>query len=559
MKKRLLIALVLTTIVGQLIFGQVKNYNGAFNSLNFHGIASYNYLDQSNKRAFSGPFSFTSEDNRVNIKGNYQNDLKHGIWYFDLSNVVHSELIIKYSITSNISGAFNKGNVDGPWTLSRSKVISFSSTGISSYYQNSLKALSFLFDNKTIDLNKSKTVTEKSTVNFKDNHFFGSFLYNINNGNSLVKGQYNEMGYFEGIWTVDYFMDGILHIQTRTYKNGVLLKVKNNNTSTGKNEIIYDNTDEVNEFFNNFNSSENASKINDVYYKLIESKTSYVNLQLFEDAIDIWYNNTSLANSACLFEIERGTNKLSVYPGRIIIIDRNRTEKLKQEEENKKEELRAKQKEKKKIELDQQRQEIKRIEEEEKKIKEFENSDYGRIKKSIEIEFLTWLEKGEFETQADHEQRIKLYYQTEFNEIAQNQISKSKEKYISVLSGAVSGVLSEYDTDSQTFKVKLFSERFRQSIQVPSVLINIPPNLAQNLEQKYCREKASHGDPLLIHIFDVAMINNYWVPSRLFIIFSKTSSVFNSRYWNNTRIVDKGGYFGLIVPLFSVKPCHYNS
>lgn len=552
MNKRTLLGLILTIIAGQLTFGQTKIYNGTFNSMNFQGTVSYNYTEQPDKRIFSGPFSFKSTNNTVSISGNYQNDLKQGVWKFALTNVAYSDIMMKYTITSNVSGSFNKGNLDGLWTLSRTKVISFSSGGISSYYQNSLNALSYLFDGKTVDFKKSTTVTEKSSVNFNDNHFSGSFSYNVNGGKSIVNGQFNELGYFEGSWTVNYYQDGILHLQTRNYQNGVLVTIKNKDNSTGEVKTVYDKTVEVNEFFQNYNPSENVSKIGNVYYKLTEDKTSESEITFLEDAIDIWYNNTSLAKSAYLFEIERGTNKLSTYPERKITIDGVRTEKLRQEEERIAEELRVKQKaaeeEKRQIELAKQRQEQERKWAEEKKIREFENSDYGKIQKSIKIEFTAWLEKGEFETQQDYEKRVKSNSQTEFDKIVQNQIVKSKKYSFKVLSGT----LSEYDIDNQTFNVKLFGD-YSRSIQTPPVLINIPQTLAQNLKQKFGDEKASMGEPLLVHILDVSMINNNWVPSRLFIIFPngerQTSYNYNQpyyekRYWNETRIIDnnKGKY-----------------
>lgn len=548
MNRSKILGLILIIASGQFTFGQTKVYNGTFNSLNFQGTSSYHYMEQPDKRIFSGPFTFKTANNAVNISGNFQNDAKTGLWKFVFTNVSNTDLIMKYVITANVTGNFDNGNLDGIWNLSRTKVISFSSSGISSYYQNSLNALSYLFDGNTVDFKKSTTVTEKSTTTFKDNHFSGSFSYSVNGGKSIVKGQFNEQGYFEGSWTVNYYQDGILHFQTRNYQNGVLVTIKNKDNSTGEVVTFYDKTVEVNEFFQNYNHSENVSKIDNTYYTLIEGKTQESSITFLEDAIDIWYNNTSLGKSAYLFEIERGTNKLSTYPERKITINEDRTEKLRQEEEKIADEIKRKQEaeeeEKRQIELAKKRQEQERKWEEEKKIREFENSDYGKIQKSIKIEFTAWLEKGEFETQQDYEKRVKSNYQTEFDKIVQNQISKSKKYSIEVLSGT----LSEYDIDNQTFNVKLFGD-YSRSKQTPPILINIPPILAQNLKQKYGDEKASMGEPLLVHILDVSMISNNWVPSRLFIIFPngerQTSSnysqpYYDKYYWNETRIIDNG-------------------
>lgn len=570
MNRSKILGLILIITTGQFTFGQNKVYNGTFNSLNFQGTSSYHYMEQPDKRIFSGPFTFKTANNAVNISGNFQNDMKNGLWKFVLTNVSNTDLIMKYVITANVTGNFNKGNLDGIWNLSRTKVISFSSSGISSYYQNSLNALSYLFDGNTVDFKKSTTVSEKSTVSFKDNHFAGSFSYSINGGMSIVKGQFNEQGYFEGSWTVNYYQDGILHYQTRNYQNGVLVTIKNKDNSTGEVVTVYDKTVEVNEFFQNYNFSENVSKVGKTYYALTEGKSSESEITFLEDAIEIWYNNTSLGKSAYLFEIERGTNKLIIYPERKITINEDRTEKLRQEEEKIAYEIKRKQEaeeeEKRQIELTKKRQEQERKWEEEKKIREFENSDFGKLQKAIKIEFTAWIEKGEFENQRDYEKRVKTNYQLEFDKIVQNQIVKSKKYSIEVLSGT----LSDYDIDNETFNVKLFGE-YSRNIQTPPILIKIPKNIAQNLKQKYGDEKASMGEPLLVHILDVSMINNNWVPSRLFIIFPngerQTSYNFNQPYydkyyWNKTRILDNGkgkyqlGYDGNIqlkaVPLKSI-------
>lgn len=560
MNKKLLFGLILTITTGQLAFGQTKVYNGSFNSSNFQGNATYNYTEQPDKRIFSGPFTFKTANNAVNISGSFQNDMKNGLWKFVLTNVSYTDLVMKYVITANVTGNFVNGNLDGIWNLSRTKVISFSSSGISSYYQNSLNALSYLFDGNTVDFKKSTTVTEKSTATFKDNHFSGSFSYSVNGGKSIVKGQFNEQGYFEGSWTVNYYQDGILHFQTRNYQNGVLVTIKNKDNSTGEVVTVYDKTVEVNEFFQNYSHSENVSKIDKTYYTLAEGKTQESSITFLEDVIEIWYNNTSLGKSAYLFEIERGTNKLTIYPERKIVIDEDRTEKLRQEEEEIANEIRRKQEaeeeEKRQIELTKKRQEQEKKWEEEKKIREFENSDFGKLQKAIKVEFTAWLEKGEFETQQDYEKRVKSNYQLEFDKIVQNQIVESKKYSIKVLSGT----LSDYDIDNETFNVKLFGE-YSRNIQTPPIIIKIPKNLAQNLKQKYGDEKASRGEPLLVHILDVSMINNNWVPSRLFIIFPngerQTSynyyePYYNKYYWDQTKILDNGkgkyqlGYAGNI-------------
>ena len=49
--------------------------------------------------------------------------------------------------------------------------------------------------------------------------------------------------------------------------------------------------------------------------------------------------------------------------------------------------------------------------------KEFEKTDKGIILKKIIKEFYAWNEKGEFEKQADYEERLKLDSKNKFDEI----------------------------------------------------------------------------------------------------------------------------------------------
>ena len=122
----------------------------------------------------------------------------------------------------------------------------------------------------------------------------------------------------------------------------VVANLKNKDNSTGEVETVYDNTVEVNDFFQNYNQLENVSKIGEEFYKLSEGKTSKSNKTFLENAISIWYNNFSLSESAYIFEIERGSNKLEHYPERIITLDNYRTEEARKEKEKIAEELRPK-------------------------------------------------------------------------------------------------------------------------------------------------------------------------------------------------------------------------
>lgn len=526
MNRKLVFGTVLMIIVSQLTFGQTKVYNGNYNSLNFKGNVIYNYAEETERRIFEGSFTFKTTDNSVKISGSYFNDLKNGSWNFNLTNIPDTDLIFNYVISANVSGKFNNGNIDGDWNLNRTKVISFSNSGISNIYQFNLEALSYMFDGNKIDFKKSTTMTEKSSASFKNNRFSGSFSYSVNGGKSIVNGQFNDQGYFDGNWMVNYYQDGILHFQTRTYLNGVLVTIKNKNNSTGNVTTVYDKTSEVNEFFQNFNSLENLGKIGENFYNLIEGKTSESNITFLEDAISIWYNNSSLSKSAYIFEIERGTNKLSAYPERKIILDKVRTEEAKQEKKRIADELRkkkeAEEEELRKIKLEKEKQQQQEKWAEQEKIKKFESSDYGKIQNAIKKEFNNWLTKREFETQQEFENRIEKQSLDEFNKISDKVIFSSKNEK---LKKKRYGVLGDYDIESESFILNLYGEY--SSKYEDEINLKIPKNLAQNVKSKFSGFNYKENKIIIIPQ-DFVLIDNKWVLSSALIVLN---SKFPTETW----------------------------
>jgi len=349
--------LILISVLSiSLSFGQTSNYTGGFNSKNFQGNAIYKYYEKSDARTFDGTFSFTSTDKTVSITGSYSNDLKNGAWKFNLTNVSTTDLLMDYKITATSTGSFLNGNLDGEWKLTRTKTISFSKNGFSQYFQSNLNTLSYMFSGETVDYNKTATITEKSTANFLENHFSGKFSYSLNNNKSNVTGQFNEQGYFNDTWTINYYEGEILKSQIRTYMNGVLLTVKNKDNSTGDIETIYDNTEIVTGFFANLDTSGTYAIIDSKYYTFGTDKLSDYTLKLLDDAINVWYNNNSIVKSAYIFEIERGSNEMLFYPERTVIYNYEKSEQIKKElklaeEKKKQEELERIKKDKEKAEL----------------------------------------------------------------------------------------------------------------------------------------------------------------------------------------------------------------
>ena len=308
-------------LISFTVKGQIK-YSGNFNTVNFSGIATYYYNNSPNGRIYNGNFYF-SKNNQINISGKFKNNLKTGKWKFSIKNYKYSDLIMNYIITAYVSGYYNNGNLDGSWTLSRTKIISFSNSGFSQYIQNNLNLLSYMLNGETVDFNKSYKVIENSNANFKDNHFVKNFTYK--KGKSSISGQFDDDGYFHGEWILKNYVNNILIIQKRKYYHGVLLSISELDYSTGDLKKVMDTTDFVLKFFNNFNVSDSISKINGRVYVLDNSPNDDYQSDYLDNAINIWYNNTSVVNSAYNFEIQRGSNEMTIYPERTIIYDYEKT------------------------------------------------------------------------------------------------------------------------------------------------------------------------------------------------------------------------------------------
>jgi hypothetical protein len=513
-----------------LSYGQAKQtYNGTFNSSNFHGVAVYQYSeDNTQQRIFDGTFTFDSKalNSSVSISGGYHNNQKQGPWKMKLTNVAHSDIVMKYVITANVTGVFKDGNLDGPWSLNRTKVVSFSKSGISTYYQTNINALSYLFDGKKLDFSKSSTVSEVAKVNFKDNHFVGDFSYNVGS-NSKVTGQFDQDGYFTGTWTISYYDNGILYTELRNYLNGVLLTTKTKDNSTGDIRTVYDKTSEVTEFFQNYNKDQNTSKKGEQYLKLSANNGISGERRFLNDAISIWYNNSSLDLSAYNFEIIKGTNKMSVFPERTIVND-----------EAKMDDARKVAEENERLENEKKRQEAEVERERLRKLREYERTDYARLKEAIKKEFSGWLVKGTYETQQDYESRIKTETNSKFKNIVAEKIAASKP---SATKRPRYGVLGQYNADNQTFPLYYgnynryggYSEN--NNLKLDTIFIPVPNKLAPALASKFSKE-STDGKKIYVLTSDASMVNNSWKITGVTVLFDN--------FWMGNTFCDaKNGFY----------------
>ena len=510
----------------------LKAYNGNFNTVNFQGTTTYQYTEGADERVFNGPFTFKTQNGSVNIIGSYKNNLKTGAWKISLTNVPASEIMLKYSITATAGGSFLNGDMQGTWTLNRNKLITVSKSGISTYYQGVLNGLSYLFNGETADLgNKTSTATENSIANFKDNRFTGRFSYNVNGGKSKVDGQFDENGYFDGVWIVNYFEGEILHQLTKTYKNGVLVLSKEKNNSTGSVKTWYDNTKTVNSFFKNYDASTNIAWIDDDNLPYTLSKeTNFDKGDFIGQAISVWYNNNSLINSAYTFEMERGSNKMGPQLQRSIIVDEQEMNKIKRENERIIQQQKSKEDSTRQAKYN---QKVKDYAEIRKEI-EFEQTDFGKLQKSVKKDFEKWLKKGEFETNEDYKKRINAKADITFNHIRDSIINNDITRF-RIDNEMSIGTLKDYNIENQTFTVTW------DNGSIPD--LKIPSKLAQAFSDPYRNAKNNHRVKILIKSLDYGVLNNNWITTKIIIFFDSRNG---DESFGRNMIIQKGNeyYYG---------------
>jgi len=251
--------LILMTIIlcSNWTFGQskeIKHYSGIYEG----GTAAYSYyVDKNYERIYNG--NFTYSDNvikydglKININGNFLYNMRDGKWMFSIKSTkspvlmllsdeessmlqtslnllimsdpsnksipVFKEVLKNGSIAfyqtynSTLSGNYIAGKLDGIWTFNE-----ISTGGIDR------------------EMTNEKNPPIYSTVTFLDNELIGDFLYK--QGKKIyVFGQFDKKGLLTGKWITKWAFRGNEYENISEYENGILIKMIEQNASTG--EII---------------------------------------------------------------------------------------------------------------------------------------------------------------------------------------------------------------------------------------------------------------------------------------------------------------------------------
>lgn len=369
--------LVLIILHSAISFSQtVKTYSGNYEAANVIGTTNYQYYENEKyERVYHGYFNFSGTDNheilnfffteglktQYNLKGNFKNNKKDGLWNYTIARPKAKFSFLGIEEVSNpsterITGNYKNGNKVGEWKHTKT-------------------------DNNT------QVALSNSIVHFAESPITYMLVgdFDFKRKEIKIKGGFDEEGYMNGDWNIQYTLSSIQYKDERKYKNGVLYWRLHRNMSTG--EIInqFDNTNSVLEFFLEYNQEENTSMIDDVPYTLKEimdsddndeNSTSDNGDNNLKAALDFWSDSNS---DDYLTEFTIGSNLPEKARFRFIVTDYDKQIKMTEERRLKEEIERARIAEEKR-----------KKEEEEKRKKEEEQREIERqkeiAKKKLELE-----------------------------------------------------------------------------------------------------------------------------------------------------------------------------
>ena len=397
-----------------------------------------------------------------------------------------------------------------------------------------------------------------SKINFLNNIFVGDFYYkgelqnpgyypNVDIIYPEIKGQFNNNGKCIGSWIIkdDKYED------TRVYQNGIKCSRIFRNIQTGEilateqNESICNNIiDTTNYILEDLKDSRldnniivkamafwmpsildlNVFSRNFLYdftmgtssYKqlpfniLVEYKNSNIALQqqknsliekfnLTVDKADKLFNNSNFTDADSVYKLCIGINSeieeinAKITPNKYVYGWPSDGEGYKRENFIKTKQLNTTTK----------KNELKRIEYDVEKNKEaFNRTDLGQIKQQIKTEFNNWLQKTEFETQQEFENRIKNDYSNKLETIIKNKISNAKSSKKKIISEIAIGV---YNVEMEEFPIIFNND---------TIYMNIPKAYAQTFKTSFSWYN------ILVIPLDYQIKNNNWILSSAYIVFN---------------------------------------
>ena len=318
--KKIYALLFLSFLMIESFSQETKIYNGNYEGATTHGQARYEYYENDNyERIFDGSFKYnaTTPDYGLNltITGNYKKNKKHGKWIYKLTSTKQSSSEIK-NFTSKLTGEYNKGDLKGIWTFKRTKAF------------NTVKK-------------------DFSKCNFVDNKFNGEFIYRNEAIGVKINGNFNNNGFFDGIWKVEWGKETPFE-EIRYYKDGFCYKLIYRNLSNGKIINRFDKSSLIKSVNLSGINKDTTLMIDEKKYKIDLINKEVVDNTIYEDiyndnytgirwiynALGFWICSEKMkcnffmseeidfVTGYYFYEIEHGTNKIDfVFEKKLTLIN----------------------------------------------------------------------------------------------------------------------------------------------------------------------------------------------------------------------------------------------
>lgn len=272
----------------------LKEFNGSFGK----GKASYQYFeDQNYNRIYNGSFEYNYATGRV--KGAFLNNLRNGAWSFTKFIKSTTFMKVKYLGYKAISkGIYVDGKMDGEWSFSQTQA-------------------------------ETNKLLMKSTANFKNGVLTGSYYYSDTrkveqsgyDHDVLVKGCFDDHGFFDGNWLIKYKKDNIQYEDIRKYKNGYLYFRVHRNSSNGNIIEKFDSTSFANLFFTNYDHVTKKATVRNIIYHIEYDSFRDQDVYNFEKSTLFWL---CFEDARCetnpLFDRDIPSYESSEYKAKISII-----------------------------------------------------------------------------------------------------------------------------------------------------------------------------------------------------------------------------------------------
>jgi hypothetical protein len=563
-------------------YGQtLKTYSGKFEE----GIATYQYFENDQfDRILNGTFSYKGK--LVDMNGSYKNDKKNGKWEITAINrKIDGRSGGAVKLNTKISGNFLNGNFDGNWSyynslgwpdskgdedteVSKATFYKNHFVGKYSYLANWPKRISIQGQFDSLGFMNNvwyyKQGEIKDEIRFMKGIAYWRLQYDTTNGEKKI--------FCDSTIFVKQFLElfdtllGGSNINGNFYFPDTIL-ISN---KTGVNFLGGINYTEKDEEFNPisvwdesiFNVYESGYLANPLYYfpkgnfhpkgfqifinqfKLEEEKFKLKVMGL--DELNTYINTLGEQEKDILsHDMEDNFYKSEIFKIGLQKKLAEESKKQKVEERLNKEANRKRQEEERQIQLAMNRQQEANKIEDERKAREFEDSDFGRLKKAVTIEFKTWMIKSEYETNIDYEKRIKSMADTKLKTVTSEQIELSKKRS----SQSINVKLGNYDAISESFSLVINNNQ-STPLSIPKQIAPFFPttfNFNEGyhnysaifiLPKKFVMEnnnwKIIEGVILFDNLYQKA-INNFTTYSKDFKLFKEE----NKYYYNLTKYDEK--------------------